>query len=301
MKRRLAAATAVFMLLLAGCSSEPARDQADRGVAPEKESSGKNEKGKKKGASAARNGNVKGSGAGKGESAARGDDRGGDRSAGGSGDGGEGAPEEGMASAPYPTSGTYVFGQSGFEEFCQTASCDRKDLPPEQSVEVSYKKRSESKATVVSEARSSKGRVSRTTFKFTPEGAYVVEVYTKSNFNNVQFEDTYRPDPPIEALRFPIRTGESWSGEWKDRTSGSYRISIGPREAVDVGGRTVHAFRVETDVEFRGQFEGRSNGITWVDPDTKSIVKSEGEIDVKSAFGRYHSVFETILKSGPGY
>jgi hypothetical protein len=92
-----------------------------------------------------------------------------------------------------------------------------------------------------------------------------------------------------------------WSGEWKDKTSGDYSISIGDRENVSVNGQTVRAYRIETETNFRGQFDGRSVATVWLDPRTKSVLKSQGKMDVKSAFGRYNTEYSTMLASGPGY
>jgi hypothetical protein len=154
---------------------------------------------------------------------------------------------------------------------------------------------------VVSEARASDNRVVRTTVKFTPRKALITEVFTRFQRGNFSFSDSYHPEPPVESLRFPLRSNTSWSGSWKDKTSGDYSIKVMDREQVTVGGSTVDAFRLQTETTFRGQFDGKSEVTVWFDPETKTVVKNDGMIDVKSTFGRYRSEFRTSLASGPNY
>lgn len=212
---------------------------------------------------------------------------GGDRASGGRG-----------ALAPAP--GSYVYSQSGFEEFC-SASCDRQALPKRQVVDTAVPQRSSSSATVVTEMKASRSRMSRTTTRYTRGGAFVTEVYVRFTYAGYTFEQTYRPSPQVEALRFPLTTGSSWSGSWKGKVSGSYSVSVGGRETVRAAGRTVEAIRVETSTRFRGDFKGRANATVWVDPRTKALVKTAGNLNVASAYGRYATGFATTLSSGPGY
>ncbi len=214
--------------------------------------------------------------------------------------GGTEGSDGGSFAAVWPAAGDYVYGQSGFEEFCQ-ATCDRKDLPEEQPISFSIKDRSENKGVVVSEARTSDSRKVRTTTAFTREHALITEVHTSFKYESFEFQDTYHPDPPVESLRFPLETGMSWSGKWKDKTSGEYTIAVTGRDRVNAGGDSVQAFRIETHTRFKGQFDGRSNVTVWVDPVKRMVVKTTGDIDVKSSFGRYRSEFSTRLRSGPGY
>lgn len=295
MKRKLLALSCA-LVMLAACSDDPTLPSADEGVSADQDTNQGKSRGsggdnRPQGKASSKQDNGKSSGG-------SGDDGGSGAKAGGASkdDGGSDPQEETTASSdplPYPAAGKYVYQQSGYEEFCQTTSCDKKDLPAEQAVEVSYKKKSKDRATVVSESRSSNNRVTRTTTKFTPTVALITEVYTRFNYQDVRFEDTYRPDPPVEALRFPLRSGMSWSGQWKDTTSGDYKISVGKK--------TGDVYEITTKITFRGQFEGESHATVWFDSVHKAIVRSVGRLNVKSAFGTYRSEFRTALKSGPGY
>jgi hypothetical protein len=299
--RRLACLLVVVALVGASCSSRPEEDAGTTGAAEETETPADKTE--------ARSKNKK-PGAGK-DRAAKGQRRqnsvtkgnsGKARSAGGKrktkSRAGDDAGSGGTAA--YPTAGDYNYRQSGYEEFCQ-ATCERQDLPPRRPMSITLKNRSSDSGVVVNEARESDNRVVRTTVKFTPDKALITEVFTRFKQGNFSFSDTYHPKPPVESLRFPLQEGAAWSGSWKDKTSGDYSIKVLAREQVMVAGKTVDAFRIQTETTFRGQFDGKSKVFLWFDPDTKTVVKSDGMIDVESTFGRYRSDFQTLLNSGPGY
>ena len=216
------------------------------------------------------------------------------------GAGGQGS-EDDSSSAWYPANGVYTYGQSGWEEFCDTSGCERQDLPPTQDVKTTHKSRSNDVVVVVTEAEASDSRFVRTTTRHTRNGAFVTDVYLKFDYEGVSFNNSYQPDPPVETLRLPLRSGMAWSGRWEDKTSGDYRIRIGPQEQLSVGGRSVQALRVETTTHFRGEFEGTAEVTIWIDPATLAPVKTQGRLDVDSFFGAYRSAFKATLRSAPGY
>lgn len=212
----------------------------------------------------------------------------------------EGSGEDDGSSASYPAPGSYTYSQDGYEEFCQAATCEREELPARQPVSILTDQGGPDGAIVVMEMRSG-NRLVRSTTRFNREHALVTKVYVRFAYNGFTFEETYSPEPPVDSLRFPLTAGESWSGSWRDSTSGDYRIRVFDKEAMSVGGRSVQAFRYETFTDFRGQFNGRSKVETWIDPATKAIVKTRGVLNVTSAFGRYSTSFGTQLQSGPAY
>lgn len=210
------------------------------------------------------------------------------------------APRARARMALYPAPGTYAYSQSGFEQFC-TTSCEREALPKTQRVSNSVKSRSRRSAVIVSEAQASSNRVMRTTSTFARNGARVTEVYVRFAYRGFTFTNTYRPQPPVESLRFPLRPGDRWSGEWRARVSGDYRVAVEGYETVMAGNRRVKAAKLDTTTHFRGEFEGSAHITIWLDPETKAVVQTAGNLDVKSAFGRYVTGFQTRLSSGPGY
>ena len=220
---------------------------------------------------------------------------------GGSEPGGEEGAEDDGSSAFAPAPGTYTYAQSGHEEFCDASSCERKELPPTQDVATTHERRSQNEVVVVTQADSSTSRSTTTTTRYSRAGALITKVKVRFNYEGFRFDNSYQPDPPVESLRYPLRAGSQWAGRWEDSTSGSYTISVGESRAVTVGSSTVQAFPVRTRTTFEGEFDGTADVISWIDPATAAMVKLEGEIDVKSVFGRYSSEFTANLRSGPGY
>lgn len=224
---------------------------------------------------------------------------------GGSGDGPRspngGRKRKGSGGAAlFPASGRYVYSQNGYEEFC-AATCDKQKLPARQPVTSAVTERSAASALVVTEMRSSGARLTRTTTRYSRASADITEVYIKFSYAGYEFDQTYRPQPPVESLRFPMASGDSWSGSWKGAVSGDYQVSVAGNEAVSAGGRSVNAVKLQTRTRFRGDFEGTANATVWIDPRTKAIVKTAGNLAVDSNFGSYSTAFSTALVSGPGY
>lgn len=209
--------------------------------------------------------------------------------------------EDDRSSAVYPAAGRYLYGQSGFERFCQATRCEDQALPKTQPVQIALSEPSPDRAVVVSEIEASGNRTMRTTSTYTRRSALVTEVYARFAYEGFTFENTYRPEPPVESLRFPLREGAAWSGRWKDSTSGEYSIDVLGVEEVKVGGGAVNAFKLSSVTTFEGEFEGSAKALIWVDPATKAMVKTTGRLDLRSAFGRYITEFSNVLRSGPGY
>ena len=219
---------------------------------------------------------------------------------GGTGSGGGTSPRGSGGSALFPASGTYIYSQSGYEEFC-SGTCDKQKLPRRQSVTSSLTDRGPTSAVVVTEMRSSRGRLTRTTTRYSRASADITEVYIKFTYSGYEFNQTYRPQPPVESLKFPLTEGDKWSGRWSGDVSGDYRASVVGREKVNAGGSSVEAVRLQTTTHFRGDFEGTANATIWVDPRTKAVVRTAGNLSVDSNFGSYSTGFATTLISGRGY
>ena len=200
-----------------------------------------------------------------------------------------------------PSPGSYGYSQSGYEEFCQGASCDRTKLPATQTVEVDYQQRSKSSAVAVVDAHVSERSSTRTTFEFTDRGTRILEMIITASTGGLDYSTRYRPDPPIKAIVLPLSTGKSWAGRWKDNVSGNYRIRVAARETLRAGGRSVNAFKLTSKTTFSGELNGHQDLTAWIDPSTGQVVKTAGFTTAESSFGRYETRFETALSGGPGY
>ncbi len=200
-----------------------------------------------------------------------------------------------------PQDGSYIYGQKGWEEFCQTAKCDRSNLPAEQEVVVTYLDQSSSSATFESEADG--GSRSQTIRYHVTKGQVAIERLTGSvTYNGFTINQEMVPDPAIVSAVFPLEVGDSWSGSWKDQNDemdGSYRFEVVGREPVSAGGKTYNAFVLDVDMTFTGEYQGSNVMRLWVDPSKLSILSTKGDIELKSSFGTYRSKFTTYLSSTP--
>ena len=298
--KRLTATAAITILLLAGCASEPSTPDGEVAQNEPESSTKKQEKRddeKKKRGKRANGGESPEEASADGKrskGAGAGEDR----------DEGDSTPDasDSGSAATYPAAGSYSFAQEGHEEFCDRAGrCQKEKLPARMPVDISYEERSSSSAVVITDQQASGSRRMRTWTRFESGGADITKVYVEFEYSGFRIERTYVPQPAVDALRFPLTAGESWSGEWKASTSGSYRVEVGRARELQIGGRTVRAFPVDTVTEFSGDFEGKSRIVAFIDPETKSIVAADGVLNITSQFGRYSTVFETKLVSGPGY
>lgn len=303
MRIRTAIAIALVSFLVPACSDPgsqgvspgPAAQNPDPGTTPDAGES----PGDKKRRSPGPGGYKKGEGVGRDRSRGNGDKSGGSDPDDDEAPSGEGATERGNAS--FPAAGEYLYEQAGFEEFCQAASCDRRDLPETQEVDARVESRGGGSTVVVTEARASEGRIVRTTTDYTRTLANITKVYARFSYEGFTFENTYEPQPPVESLRLPLTVDESWSGEWEARTSGDYEIEVQGRDRMRAGGRSVSAFRIETHTNFRGEFRGEADVTIWIDPETLAVVKSAGRMELSSAFGDFNTAFTITLRAGPGY
>ena len=74
------------------------------------------------------------------------------------------AGEPSAARLTLPVAGSYSYAQNGWEELCQASNCDRSDLPPTQTVKISFEEKSASRAVFVSETRGSGSRTQTITY-----------------------------------------------------------------------------------------------------------------------------------------
>ncbi len=199
----------------------------------------------------------------------------------------------------WPAPGVYVYSQKGFEEFC-SGTCSHERLPSRQQIDTRVTHRTSNGAVVVTETRS-EGQVMRTTTRWSSGTALITRVYIRLTYRGFTFEQTYAPSPAVASLRFPLAAGKGWAGSWSGRVAGDYAVSVAGTQKVSAAGRSVKAVKLSTRTNFRGEFKGVANATLWLDPRTRAIVKTAGNLDVESNFGRYATGFKTALIGGPGY
>jgi hypothetical protein len=311
MSRTCVAALAA-LLLLAACSSPadtgaqppPVASEAAPTIEPGDAGSGQDHGGfgARRSNGGGGDGGTGGEVGGDGGSRAGGGDGGGSGGPPGAGGSGDSERGTGPASAAYPAAGAYVYAQKGSEAFCDpSGSCERHRLPPTQRISTSHAQRTRSEAMVVTEVESSNGRYVRTTMHFTPDAGFVTQVYYRLVYEGLTLHEQYDPDPPVPQFRFPLKVGREWDASWKAGTSGDYHARVTDVENVDVGERSVEAFRIETLTNFRGDLKGRGSIVVWFDAATRAIVRTNGALNLEASYGSYNTNFRTTLKSAPGY
>ncbi|MGH2755390.1 MAG: hypothetical protein ACRDLB_13305 [Actinomycetota bacterium] len=295
-------ATMFAALLLAGCNGEPA-DRASDGPAAEVVSDGPAQ-GENGGASSTKNddGRTERERVGRGEKGSTRKDASGSSSAATA----EGADRGRHAARDdrsgerltVPAAGSYSYAQRGWEELCRGASCDRSDLPPSQTVDISFIERSRTRAVFVSETEGSGSRTQSVTYSVTPSRATITRLESTFSSGAFRFTTVIAPDPPVIAAQIPLEVGERWTGRWRDRNGsvdGSYSFKVVGTDRVTIGGSEDEAAVLDTSMELRGDFRGRYDVRLWVIPESFMIVASKGSTDIESQYGTYRSRFTTEL------
>jgi hypothetical protein len=296
---RSIAAVAAVLLLLGGCSDPQGTEPGEAAASAEPGDGATGAPGDDDGKPGKNGGSGGGTGKPGGGDGESGDSGGDSGDSGGGGDDGSGGA--GGDSLPYPAAGKYTYAQDGTEEFCQGPSCDKRQLPETQTVEVSYAERSGDTATVITKTVSSEGQTLTTTTRYTPEGAYITKVVIDFSYGSFDFSQTYEPQPPVEAFQFPLKAGRRWSGKWSARTSGDYKMRVVAVEDFEIDDKPTKVYKISSVTNFKGDFSGRAQTTLWLDWKTKSLIKTDGKIAVASGFGEYTSSFNTLIQFGPGY
>ena len=243
----------------------------------------------------------------------RGSKDGDDRDAAGSGsgqgsdgdDGGsaEGAGGSAAASAlPLPTAGSYSFVQGGWEELCQASNCDRSDLPPSQSLDISYVKKTPTRAVFLSRTEGSGSRSQTITYDVRSDEALITKLESTFSSGAFSFKAEIVPSPAVKAGAFPLTVGDSWSGRWDDRNDnidGSYRFDVVGRDRMTIDGKSEEVAVVDTSMVLSGDYRGTNDMRLWVIPDEFTIVASKGFTEIESQYGTYRSRSTTSYRSGP--
>lgn len=218
----------------------------------------------------------------------------------GSGDGK--SAENGAPSLPLPAAGSYTYVQTGWEELCRAANCDRSRLPPSQTTKISFEDRSPTRAVFVSETRDSGSRNQAITYDVGSERASITRLESTFAAGAFRFTAEIVPDPPVTAALFPLQVGDRWSGRWEDRggsVDGSYDFEVVERDSMKIDGHAENVVVVDTTMRLSGDYRGVNEMRLWVVPEIFTIVASKGFTEIESSYGTYRSRFTTSYDSGP--
>jgi hypothetical protein len=222
------------------------------------------------------------------------------RSKGRTEDGGSGGsgPRQALAT---PAEGTYSYAQTGWEEICQATRCDRSDLPPTQSIEISVTARSPERVRFTSRSDGAGSRSQTIHYLATQDLISVTELENRFTASGFTISSVIVPDPPIKVASLPWTVGDRWAGTWTDRNDqadGTYRFEVTGTERMPIDGTEETVFIVDTFMELSGEYEGTNEMRLWVTQDF-TIASSKGTTKIKSRYGTYRSRFTTFYRSGP--
>jgi hypothetical protein len=221
------------------------------------------------------------------------------------GDGGDAAKKSERSdrpSLPIPAAGSYSFVQGGWEELCQTSNCDRSDLPPSQTVDISYDKKTATRAVFLSRTEGSGSRSQTITYDVRSDEASITKLESTFSSGAFSFTAEIVPAPAVRAAEFPLTVGDSWSGRWEDRSDnidGTYRFDVVRRDRMSIDGKPEEVAVVDTRMVLSGDYSGTNEMRLWIVPDEFTILASKGSTEIESQYGTYRSRFTTSYRSGP--
>lgn len=128
-------------------------------------------------------------------------------------------------------------------------------------------------------------------------GVAAREVRNKVEMGPVTVDKTVVFNPVMFVSRFPFAMGQTWEGEWKGDTSGSYKGKTFDHGTLTIGGKEVEVWATEVVMEMRGEVEGDVVTRSWVAPDYSMVVKQYQETNVRSGPGEYYSEWSGQVNS----
>lgn len=151
----------------------------------------------------------------------------------------------------------------------------------------------------------SEERASWTKITAGPEGRVVSHQRNLIAIGPVYRRDTTVPfHPPLHAVRYPPRVGETWSGGFEGRTrpededyTGTYAVRMVGDEVWRVGGEPVRVLGYEMDVEFVGELSGHVTVKYWFSPFLGMTVHEDYRVDADVSGLRYRAHWNVKLAS----
>ena len=143
----------------------------------------------------------------------------------------------------------------------------------------------------------SEERESWTDFVLSDEGASIAYQRNYVKFGPVTEDASITFSPPMLVGPATPKVGQTWSGEWRGKTYGSYEGRTFEHTFLNIGGTRVEAWGVEVRTHLRGEQEGEVLAQVWIAPKYGLTVKEHFVQDVKADVGSYHAEWTMTLKS----
>ncbi len=217
-----------------------------------------------------------------------------------------GAASEGatIRVAPHPTSGSYVYAQTGHEQICpEGRSClSGRSLPDTREVRVAQAARSTTPVVITTAGVSSRFAYG-SSIRYGYRAAHLQDMQMSFDTEFGSFTVRLEPQPLIDWLAFPLSRGSRWSGSWESSSPGRYVIEVLGVAKKVIAGRRVDAVRLRSELDWAGQHPGKMSVVWWVARETRVPLESAGTLRVETNVDGYHYdvSFTTRLRSGPGF
>lgn len=184
------------------------------------------------------------------------------------------------ASPSRPEDGVYTWNVEGYEQTPGT----RRELPERSSRVITY----DEKGAWTEHHIFSQQKEQWFGIKISEEGVATTDVRNRVVMGPVTVDKTVVFNPPMFVNRFPMKVGNTWSGEWSGKTSGEYTAKTLDRTTLVIGGERVEVVLTEVSMQMRGEVEGTSFVRSWVAPDYSLVVKQYQETNVTSGPADYY-------------
>lgn len=122
-----------------------------------------------------------------------------------------------------------------------------------------------------------------------PEGVMARSVRNRVEMGPVEVDNTIVFNPVMFVARYPSKVGQTWSGSWSGKTSGTYTARTFEKTTVVIEGQEIEVYASEVVMDMRGEVEGRAITRSWYSVEHRMVVKQYQKMDVTSGPGEYRS------------
>ena len=134
-------------------------------------------------------------------------------------------------------------------------------------------------------------------FVISKKGAHMAKQRNRAKFGPVTNDSTITFSPPMLVGLASPEVGETWNGQWRGRTSGSYQARIFDHGRMTVGGKAVEVWGYELRLDMRGELDGTVSARIMYAPEYAMTVQEHYTQDIQSERGRYRAEWSMTLKS----
>ena len=134
-------------------------------------------------------------------------------------------------------------------------------------------------------------------FVTSDKGMHMASQRNRAKFGPVTNDSTIDFSPPMLVGLANPQVGQTWSGRWQGRTSGTYQARIFDHGKMTIGGESLEVWGYELRIEMRGELDGSVHARIMYSPEHALTVQEHYTQDIQSERGRYQAEWQMTLKS----